>query len=114
MMFHFTKEERTVLISLAAIIVVGACLNYLFKTNPQIKNMVNVLESDHIYRKIDINQASQEDLVKIPRIGPVTAQRIIFYRNEKEGFKSLQELQDVEGIGSATYKTIVKYLKISP
>ena len=113
-MFHFTKEERTVLISLTAIIVVGVCLNYLFKTNPQIKNMVNVLESDHIYRKIDINWASQEDLVKIPSIGPATAKRILAYRKENGKFQNLEELQNISGIGPSTFKTIVKYLKVSP
>jgi len=113
-MFHFTKEERTVLIIVGLILFCGVCLHFVFKKNPQLKNIVNVVESEKIYHKVNINAATYEDLVKIPRIGEVTAKRIIAYREEQKGFQSLEELKSINGIGTSSYQIIIKYLKPLP
>lgn len=52
--------------------------------------------------KLDVNQAPSEDLLKIPGIGPVLAQRII----EARPFESADRLIDVKGIGPKTYEQI--------
>lgn len=49
--------------------------------------------------KLNINTASAEALDALPGIGPVLAQRIIAYREEKGPFSSISELTQVEGIG---------------
>jgi competence protein ComEA len=53
--------------------------------------------------KININMASQTELESLPRIGPVTAQRIIEFRTDHQGFKTLEELMNVKGIGQKTF-----------
>lgn len=60
---------------------------------------------------IDLNLAAKSDLVKLPRIGPAIAQRIIDYRTEHGKFKSLDEVKNVKGIGVKTYENIRRYLK---
>jgi len=60
---------------------------------------------------ININQASQESLEKLPGIGPVTAQAIISYREESL-FTRVEEIQKVPGIGPATFERIKIYLSI--
>lgn len=56
-----------------------------------------------------INTAQVSDLISLPRIGEVMAQRIISYRSEHGLFRSLQELQNVPGIGERTIENILDY-----
>jgi competence protein ComEA len=61
---------------------------------------------------IDINTASEEDLQKIPHIGPAMAKRIIEYRNTAQSFRSLEELRNVKGIGEKTLEKIEPYMRL--
>jgi len=56
--------------------------------------------------KLNINRASQEQLVFLPGIGPVLAQRIIEYREEKGSFLTLSELKEIPGIGQVKFERI--------
>lgn len=49
--------------------------------------------------KVNINTASLDELGTLPRVGPVTAQGIIDWRNEHGPFASVDELDAVDGIG---------------
>ena len=60
--------------------------------------------------KISINNASLEELQKIPGVGPVTAQKIVEYRENAGGFSSVDELLNISGIGEKTYKKIQDYV----
>jgi competence protein ComEA len=50
---------------------------------------------------LDLNTASLEQLESLPGIGPVTAQKILDYRQQHGAFHSVDELQGVPGIGPA-------------
>lgn len=62
--------------------------------------------SAQIEGKININTASAELLETLPGIGPSYAQRIIEYRDSHGGFKTIEEVQNVQGIGPKTYERI--------
>lgn len=55
---------------------------------------------------ININEASAEKLQELHGIGDTYAQRIITYRNEQDGFASVGELTNVNGIGDKTLADI--------
>ena len=56
--------------------------------------------------KLSLAQASQQQLEELDGIGPTLAKRIIEYRDENGGFRSLGELKEVEGIGEKRFKSL--------
>lgn len=55
---------------------------------------------------IDINSAAAELLESLPNIGQVRAAAVVSYREANGGFKSLEDVTNVSGIGPATYEAI--------
>lgn len=55
---------------------------------------------------ININSANLEELKKISGVGDVKAQSIIEYREKNGGFKSIDEIKNIDGIGEKTFEKI--------
>lgn len=55
---------------------------------------------------VNINSASETELVALPSIGPSKAKAITEYRQQQGGFKSIDDLQKVKGIGPATLEKL--------
>jgi len=62
--------------------------------------------SDSENTKININKAGMDELVSLPYIGEVKAKAIIEYRNLYGPFKSIDELNNIKGIGPKTIERL--------
>jgi competence protein ComEA len=50
---------------------------------------------------VHLNTATLEQLDALPGVGPVTAQKILDYREKQGAFSSLDDLDAISGIGPA-------------
>lgn len=62
---------------------------------------------------ININTADEAELDKLPGVGPATAKKIIEYRQQTGGFKSVEELVNVKGIGSKKLEQMRPYITVN-
>lgn len=63
---------------------------------------------------LNLNTASASELEKLPGIGAAVAGRIIDYRQKNGGFKKLEDLMNVRGIGEKTFLKLKPMLTLAP
>lgn len=61
---------------------------------------------------VNINTADAGQLVNLPQIGPKMAQRILDYRKSSGGFKRVQDLMKVKGIGEKVFAKLQPLITI--
>ena len=61
---------------------------------------------------VNINTATSEQLQTLSGVGPVTAQKIIEYREKNGGFKRIEDLMKVSGIGTKTFENLKDLITI--
>lgn len=75
---------------------------------------LNVSSPTDIEGTIDINEATAEEIADfLPGIGLSKAENIVAYREAIGGYKSVEELIEVSGIGKETLDSIREYCRIS-
>ena len=61
---------------------------------------------------LDLNQATADQLDGLPGVGPVLAQRIVDWRTEHGRFASVDQLQEVSGIGPSKYASLKTKVRV--
>ena len=93
-----TRPARAAALALAAALcLVGAATA---ADGPRLQGVVNV------------NTATLEELQLLPGIGPSRARSILAAREQKGGFKSVDELAEVKGIGEASLARLRPFLRL--
>jgi len=63
-------------------------------------------------QRLDLNTATVEQLDGLPGVGPVLAQRIVEYRTRNGGFRSVEQLREVTGIGERRYAELKDLVRV--
>ena len=63
--------------------------------------------------RVDLNKASKEELMTLNGIGESRADAILEYRKKQGGFRSAEELKEVEGIKDGIFDKIKDQIKVS-
>jgi competence protein ComEA len=61
---------------------------------------------------IDLNTATLEQLDTLDGVGPATAQKILDYREQHGGFKTVDELDQVSGIGEKRLESLREHVRV--
>ena len=131
-MLNLTRREKYAIRFLIVFFLIGSGI-HLYKMSRNSKNAFSNLEArkDSLQNKvarndssyfsnhdesedkiiqpagpIPINTATKKQLMQIKGIGPVTAARILQYRNENGRINKLEELTNIKGIGIKTVEKI--------
>lgn len=102
-MVNFTKEESRVILFVLGLAFCGLVLNNLVKASCHIKKLVYPQVR---LAKINLNQASLQELIELKCISAKLAQSIIEYRDARNEFSSLEELKEIKGIGNYRYEKL--------
>ena len=124
----FTAQERTVVIILASLYMLGMAVKVtkehyntdtdqitLIGSNADVVNFYAGLDEDDIESagKVDINSAGIDELKSLPGIGEKTAEKIINKRNELGEFNALEDLMLGPGNGNKTFEKLLSYIQIN-
>jgi competence protein ComEA len=67
-----------------------------------------------IVTPININTATAVELEKLPGVGPSMATRIVDYRQKNGGFKKIEDLMNVKGIGEKSFLKLKPQITVTP
>jgi competence ComEA-like helix-hairpin-helix protein len=117
-----TKTERNVILFLVITLIVGASIRlyqamvpsaqqFDYRSSDSTFTLLSSIPDDSIAvenkglskelpTKLNINIATKEELVDLPGIGEVTAERIIEYRNNIGRYDDIKDLQAVKGMST--------------
>lgn len=114
-MFNLTRHERSIIVFLSLSLLLGSGALYYRRIRPRVhlKVLPQDVEAKKILeerKKVNINEASLQELTRLSGIGPVLAKRILDYRRLHGPFKKVEDIKNVEGIGPKKLSLIEKYL----
>jgi competence protein ComEA len=61
---------------------------------------------------VNVNTASAEELSLLPGVGPARARAIVELRQQRGGFKRVEDLLDVKGIGDASLAKLRPFIAL--
>src|SRR5918999_3297012 len=62
--------------------------------------------------KSDLNRAERDELTAIPGVGPAAAEAILKHRKQRGTFKSLDQLDDVAGLGGQAVENLREHFTV--
>jgi competence protein ComEA len=134
--FGFTRNELKVILFLAGALLIGAGLRWaLSSSRPAPASGFDYAAADRDFAErsrpptsgtparptpstpsrtpaVNVNTAGREELMRLPGIGGVYADRILRYRREHGPFATVDDLDAVKGIGKKTLERLRPYVRV--
>ncbi|HYN41721.1 MAG TPA: helix-hairpin-helix domain-containing protein [Thermoanaerobaculia bacterium] len=64
-------------------------------------------------KTVNVNQASADELARLPRVGPSLAGKIVSHREKNGPFKRTEDLMEVTGIGEKMFTLLKPHVSVS-
>ena len=120
-MTKLERLERAILIFLVAALILGLAVSALRKLRPPVRVTIEKFNTEAYKtavddagladQKVDINNASAEELMGIKGVGETIAERIVEYRYNNGNFASIDDIKNVKGVGVALFEKIKTRIK---
>ena len=101
-MFYLTPQERRFVCMVMIVFIMGAGVQLLLRRDIAPVRWVRSVRDF----KININTARVDELQMLPGIGAKLASRIVDYRHDNGTFKTLDDLENVDGMTDKHYEKI--------
>ena len=98
------------------ILETGTSIKITKESKDEIKIHIGKMEAHKLLVfsiSLDLNRASVEDLCLIPGMGESLAREIVTYRDKRKGFRSVEELKNVKGIGEKKYQSFKTFVTVA-
>jgi DNA uptake protein ComE-like DNA-binding protein len=121
--FTFTSSQKKGVFAFVIILltatVITLSLNVYQSSEAELLTLKEPSFTEPVYKKrnqnrLDINLADSAELASLKGIGPILAKRIINFRESRNGFSYVGQLQQVYGLSNDVYRDIEPYLFVSP
>ena len=107
-MFYLTPQERKFICLVMIIFIIGAFVQLSFK-----RDIAPIRWAKYVRQfKININTARIDQLQMLPGIGAKLAERILDYRKSFGSFKTLEDLENVDGITEKKFGHIKELIEL--
>ncbi len=100
-MFNLSKRERFIILFLVAFLAAGSAIALYQKSNSIVDVKIRSFDHEGLsgsVKKININDADEVVLMRLPGVGKALAGRIAEYRTLQGDFRSIEEIKKVKGI----------------
>ncbi len=101
--------------TMAAVLLVAVCVTAVSDRSaltPLTVEMLATTSAEPAAFTVDLNTATAEELEQLEGVGEVLSGRIIAYREAHGGFRSVEDLLDVEGVGETRLEKWRPYLTV--
>ena len=98
------KRSRWIVVMLAAGLVAAAAGGSVGAATAETK--------DGAQAKVDINKATESELMTVSGIGETLAKRIVEFRDKNGPYRRLEDLMKVQGIGEKSFEKLRSHLTV--
>lgn len=108
-MFNLSKRERFIVLFLIAFLVAGSAITLYRKSNSVVDVKIRAFDYEDLsgsVKKININNADESVLMRLPGVGKALAGRIVEYRNRQGNFRSIEEIKKIKGVKESLFVRI--------
>lgn len=109
-----TRQEKKVIAFLILAALAGISYSYYRKAHSQKLSAADfgIGRFQERALKVNINTATDQELMLLKGVGPVTAARIIEYRDKNGPFTAADELKNIAGMGPKKLEAIKEYITV--